>query len=134
MQDHQKQKNMHDGTDKHFSSPIETEANPLYYPDGRIEWRKECRRHRLDGPAVIDPDGSEHWFKNGNRHRKDGPAVVKADGSQEWWVNGKRHRDHDLPAVTNANGRQEWWKNNMLHRNGQPAITYGTYEAWYPRT
>lgn len=80
------------------------------YHDGSIEWYKDGKHHREDGPAVVHPDGSSWWFINGKRHREDGPAVVYSNGKKEWWVNGKRHRE-DGPAVIHLNGSGEWWLN-----------------------
>lgn len=53
--------------------------------------------HRADGPAQIltDEDGGrhEHWYLRHRRHRTDGPAIIERarDGSvrkAEWWVGG----------------------------------------------
>jgi hypothetical protein len=55
-----------------------------------IEWFKNGKLHRKDGPALEIINGKKHWCKNGELHRKDGPAVEFPDGYQEYWVEGER--------------------------------------------
>jgi len=73
-----------------------------------IEWYKEGKRHREDGPAVEDSNGTKSWFKEGRYHREDGPAIEFSEGSKFWYINGNRHR-LDGPAKIWANGHKEWW-------------------------
>lgn len=81
-------------------------------PNGNIEWYKNNKLHREDGPAIEMINGSKEWFYNGQLHRLDGPAVEQNDGGKQWHVYGKLHR-LDGPAVIFKNGNQEWWINNI---------------------
>jgi hypothetical protein len=71
---------------------------------------------------IIHPNGTQEWWVNGKRHREDGPAIINSHNYQEWWVNGKRHR-LDGPAYIN-NGRQDWYLNGKRHRTDGPAVIY----------
>ena len=55
-------------------------------------WRKDGKKHREDGPAIIGSDGFWAWYYEGQRHRLDGPAVRRTDGSLEWWVRGVQEK------------------------------------------
>jgi hypothetical protein len=47
------------------------------------------KKHREDGPAVVNHDGSNQWwFYHGKLHRLGGPAVIQ-NGCKEWWYKGK---------------------------------------------
>ena len=59
------------------------------------EWLVNGKRHRLDGPAIIDADGTQKWYQNDKRHRVDGPAIMRADGYQAWYQNGKHQGNTD---------------------------------------
>ena len=89
------------------------------------------RRHRVDGPAVIQADGSRAWYQNDQLHRVDGPAVEHADGTRNWYQNGQLHRTGG-PAVECANGYRAWYQNYILHRQDGPAVinSDGTEEYW----
>jgi len=83
------------------------------YPDGLEEWRKDGKRHRLDGPAYKVPSGREEWYKDGKLHRLDGPAKkYPFDGSVVYYIEGvhinKEDFDHawscpmtELPLLIN---------------------------------
>ena len=62
-----------------------------YYKDddGDQFWYLNGKRHREDGPAVINANGTKAWCLNGKFHREDGPAYIGADGTQYWYLNGK---------------------------------------------
>jgi hypothetical protein len=36
-------------------------------------------------------NGDLEWYKNGRLHREEGPAIERADRSKEWWIDGNRH-------------------------------------------
>ena len=79
--------------------------------DGRKEWYKSGKRHRVDGPAIENPNGTKSWFLNGKRHRVDGPAIEYSSGTKQWFLNDKQHRV-DGPAVEYANGNNAWYLND----------------------
>jgi hypothetical protein len=84
-----------------------------------------------DVPTVVtDQKGTRSWYNHGRRHRDDGPAVINSKGDREWWFDNQRHRV-DGPAVERANGDREWWVNGKLHRIGGPAIAHSDSERWY---
>jgi hypothetical protein len=101
------------------------------WADGDKVWYKNGQLHREDGPAVEDPNGVKEWWLNGRRHRRGGPAVEWEDGSKEWWINGERHREGG-PAVERKTGTKEWWVNGQRHREDGPAIetAKGKKEWW----
>ena len=41
-----------------------------------------------DLPAVISARGDLEYWKNGRRHRDNGPAVIRKDGVCSWYKNG----------------------------------------------
>lgn len=99
---------------------------------GIIEWYKNKRLHREDGPARITPEGVEEWWFNGKRHRLGGPAIKRKDGSQEWYEDGFHHRI-DAAAIISSDGKEEeWWYKGQKHRKDGPAITKsnGDKEWW----
>jgi hypothetical protein len=59
----------------------------------RLEYAKEGKSHRENGPAIIDWDGSEQWYLNNKMHRIGGPAYTNYNGNRdlyeyEYWENG----------------------------------------------
>lgn len=57
----------------------------------RLEYSKNGKTHRENGPAIIDYDGSEQWYLNDQLHRLDGPAVrmyVQGETVVEYWERG----------------------------------------------
>ena len=52
--------------------------------NGRTEWRRNGKLHRIDGPAVELESGTKKWYQNGEVHRTDGPAIEYADGDKHW--------------------------------------------------
>jgi len=82
---------------------IEYKVVEEHYDDGSIdyqEWRKDGKRHREGGPAILSyyQGGSiyhQEWYKDGKRHREAGPAHISynQDGSifhQSWYKDGKQ--------------------------------------------
>jgi hypothetical protein len=41
--------------------------------------------HRENGPAIVDIDNYKAWYIDGKKHRLDGPAVINGK-SEEWWI------------------------------------------------
>ena len=104
----------------------------VIHADGTQEWRQNGKRHRLDGPAIIDAaNGTQQWWQNGELHRVDGPAVIRADGYQAWYQNGKHHRV-DGPAIIGADGSQSWYQDGKRHRLDGPAyISADGGQVWW---
>jgi hypothetical protein len=73
-----------------------------------MEWCREGKLHRDDGPAVVRADGTKEWYRDGQRPSEDGPAVMQANGTRMWYRDGKLHRD-DGPAIEWANGMNRWY-------------------------
>ena len=81
------------------------------YSNGTIEYYKDNKRHREDGPAIEHIDGGKYWYKDGMLHREDGPAVERLNGTKFWFKYGKLHRDGG-PACEYPND------NNVYYLNG----------------
>jgi hypothetical protein len=54
-----------------------------------IEYYKNGKSHREDGPAETSLGGSKIWILNGEYHREDGPAVEYSNGMKSWYLNGR---------------------------------------------
>jgi len=82
--------------------------------DGRKEWYKEGKRHRLNGPAIELINryktlfGYKMWYKEGKLHRIGGPAVEHSERGKLWCEYGKRHRI-DGPARIYNDGIKIWY-------------------------
>jgi hypothetical protein len=129
----------------------------IKYKDGSIEYQKNEKLHRVDGPAVIDDnlimyyiegikhrdDGPavtykyknekiEEYYKDGLLHREDGPAI-DSESVKEYYLYGVRHRDNG-PAVIEK-GVEMYYKNGIIHNDQGPAIIYtmrnGKKEEYY---
>uniref|UniRef100_A0A6C0JB88 Uncharacterized protein n=1 Tax=viral metagenome TaxID=1070528 RepID=A0A6C0JB88_9ZZZZ len=82
------------------------------------------------------------WFMNGKRHRRDGPALIEWAGKRSsdtntnkidrecWYVNDKKH-NMDGPATTmwldGIKIRESWYFDGKRHRLDNPAITCWSY-------
>jgi hypothetical protein len=67
----------------------------------RIEYFKNGKRHREDGPALEYSNGDEVWYINGQCHREDGPAGVYTNGFKVWYLNDIRYSEEQwLQEVT----------------------------------
>ena len=55
-----------------------------------IIYYKNCKPHRIDGPAVEYANRYRAWYQNGKLHRLDSPAAEWANGDKWWYQNGKR--------------------------------------------
>jgi len=53
--------------------------------EGTIEYFKNGKYHRENGPAIIWPNGDKEWYLNGRCHREDGPADIFSDGTKNYW-------------------------------------------------
>ncbi|HNC57662.1 MAG TPA: hypothetical protein PLP33_19650 [Leptospiraceae bacterium] len=80
----------------------------IEYKNGTKEWWVEGKRHRIDGPAIEESDGTKYWHKEGNLHREDGPAIEESDGTKYWHKEGNLHRE-DGPAIEYADGIKRWF-------------------------
>jgi hypothetical protein len=99
----------------------------------RIEWYKNGKLHREDGPAIEYSNGEMRWFQNNQPHREDGPAIIESDGTQWWYQRGELHRERE-PAVEYSNGTKYWYKNGQRHREDGPAIEYAHgHKEWWIR-
>lgn len=69
------------------------------YPGEVYYTNQEGHLHRAGGPALLsrDDNGLE-WFKNGKRHRVDGPASTHDFFHDKWWVEGRQIDDNALDA------------------------------------
>lgn len=85
----------------------------LEHFSGNMEWLKDGKRHRENGPAVSRVNGSKYWYKNGRLHREDGPAIERANGYKEWWVNGRCHRLSGYAVEIPT--KSEWWVNGFQY-------------------
>jgi len=55
------------------------------------------------------------WFIHGKRHREDGPAVINAQKT-EWYLNDMRHRIGGPAVEFNNRNTKEWWEyGKMIH-------------------
>lgn len=81
-----------------------------------VEYTRNDKKHRTDGPAVQDCGGITwcysgvqrrnswveqrpayvKWYFNDTLHRIDGPAVERDDGTKEWWLHGVRYRNSQV--------------------------------------
>ena len=96
----------------------------------RIQWYRNGKYHREDGPAIEYSNGGKEWFRNGKYHREDGPAI-DYNMRKEWWLNGKYHRENG-PAIEYPDGTKEWYLNGELHRENGPAIEWSDgIKHWY---
>lgn len=91
------------------------ECGNIYYYD------EENRLSRTDGPAVISESESglqEEWYFEGKRHRIDGPALVNS-WVIEYWVEGNLHRDGG-PSVEYLEGDDDGngLGQKLYHLNG----------------
>ena len=57
--------------------------------------------HREDGPARKRLNGFWSWWKNGKRHRLDGPALININNKSEtnWFIEGIRYSYRDYIAT-----------------------------------
>ena len=67
---------------------------------GNIIYRNSKGYHCLDGPAFVDTNSTfKSWWVNGKRHREDGPAVINEDASVEWWYDDEQYKTAELWAI-----------------------------------
>lgn len=64
-------------------------TDPRWSNGDEQHWYLNGKRHREDGPAIIEASGLKHWYLNGECHREDGPAVEWPDGPKTWFLNGE---------------------------------------------
>ena len=54
----------------------------------KVYWGNTEYYKNGDLPAVITTRGDLEYWKNGRRHRDNGPAVIRKDGVCSWYKNG----------------------------------------------
>lgn len=89
----------------------------------QIEWYRNGKLHRINGPAREYANKCNEWYRNGKLHRLDGPAVEFPSGSKYWYQNNKLHRE-DGPAAEWNDGTKIWYLNDQRHRIGGPAVEW----------
>jgi hypothetical protein len=50
--------------------------------------------HRDNGPAIQMKNGKQEWFKHGKRHRLDGPAIIYKNydnDNNKWWIEDQEY-------------------------------------------
>lgn len=90
----------------------EVHAGELLDDVSFVDYERNGKLHRMDGPASVYSSGNKEWFVNNRLHRIDGPAIEYADGSKVWYNDGKQHRT-DGPAYEWSNGSKEWYLNGV---------------------
>lgn len=68
------------------------------YIDRRVEYTRNGKLHRTDGPALEFPRGCKEWWINGMRHRSNGPAIETCYGVKYWCIDGKPLRTEEAMA------------------------------------
>lgn len=91
-----------------YANQAITSSVPEVNENGTVQWLKDGRLNRTDGPAQIVPGSHSAWYDNGWLHREDGPAIEWADGGEQWYKGGALHRE-DGPALTTSEGFKEYW-------------------------
>lgn len=71
-----------------------TKYTKIIHDNGIIEYFKNGKLHRKNGPAYINGD-FQVWYKNGKRHRKSGPAIINGD-HQVWYLSGKELTEEEF--------------------------------------
>lgn len=71
--------------------------------------------------AILKYYDRVEYYKNGKLHREDGPAVIYNNGRKEWWVNGRRHREGG-PAVEWINGTNQYWTHGRYWGDNPPTL------------
>ncbi len=56
---------------------------------GIVEWYKEGKLHREDGPAHVHAHFTAYYYE-GKLHRIGGPAITSASGPKQYWIHGQR--------------------------------------------
>ncbi len=97
-------------------------------------WTLDGKRHREDGPAIIDCANGQltgqRWYRYGLLHREDGPARVEyLDGvivQEIWYAGGIIHNDNGPAEVyysQNGEPRRRIWRING--KLGGNVLAYG---------
>jgi len=72
-----------------WKDPPENYTGIIEYPSGNRYYYLNGKRHREDGPAIIQCDGTIDYYLNGKLHREDGPAIILTDGTVFYYINDK---------------------------------------------
>jgi hypothetical protein len=59
------------------------------WDNDNIEYRKNGKWHREDGPAIIWQSGYKSWYFKGKRHNLNGPAIIYPDGREGYFIHGE---------------------------------------------
>jgi hypothetical protein len=54
-----------------------------------IEYFKNGKWHREDGPAMIWQSGGKSWYFKGKLHNLNGPAKIYPDGREGYFIHGE---------------------------------------------
>jgi hypothetical protein len=87
-----------------------------------LNWYKNGKLHREEGPSAIFLNNDEEWYYEGKLHRVGGPAI-NYKNQKEWLIKGKHHRIGG-PAVEFNNGDKAWFRHGKRHRLNAPAYIY----------
>ena len=91
----------------YMESVEQEEPHMVTLASGTKEWKLNGKRHRLNGPAVVNING-QSWWKFGQLHREDGPAVSGDIYTDMWYLNGTNYAD------------AEAWAEALLKQRNQP--------------
>lgn len=101
---------------KFGSFDIHRENYPAVVSSNTLDWWREGKNHREDGPAHISRCMFHtyigfilHWCKNDLWHREGGPATITEYG-QTFYLNHKLHRE-DGPAIISWEGTERYFLN-----------------------
>ena len=107
--------------------PLEPLLRIVDFSD-RIEWRKEDKIHREDGPAIEYHNGDRLWLMEDVLHREEGPAIEWNNGNTDYFVYGIQltkqefYRLYPLAKKEREKGSQE--KYIQHKRNGETCTIY----------
>lgn len=59
------------------------------YKNDEVEYIKNGKYHRIDGPARKYVSGRLEWYYDGLLHNLGGPAVIAANGHQRYFIAGQ---------------------------------------------
>ena len=79
-------------------------------PNEETWFNQDGKRHREDGPALIDAGGNKYWYRNDRRHREDGPAIEFANGNKLWYLNGRPHSETEFNEKMKNRSLKEHFK------------------------
>jgi hypothetical protein len=72
----------------------------------KIEWYRDGKLNRFDGPAIEFASGSKRWYLKGELSRLDGPAIDNVDGYRAWYIDGKEYTFEKFLEATKPKVRE----------------------------